>query len=107
MPRTKTSKRPSAFWPTATSLVSEPPKESGIPGIQRELGFQKVFALAGGIRGVYVLEARYRCLIDYIKGQQEHRRKTTFEEECRKLLLEAGMQFDERYQHTNAWERCP
>jgi len=36
-------------------------------------------------------------LIEYIKGQEEHHRKTTFEEEYRKLLLEAGIQFDERY----------
>ena len=36
-------------------------------------------------------------LIEYIKRQEEHHRKTTFEEEYRKLLLEAGIQFDERY----------
>ena len=36
-------------------------------------------------------------LIEYIKGQEEHHRKTTFEEEYRKLLLEAGIEFDERY----------
>jgi putative transposase len=36
-------------------------------------------------------------LIEYIKRQAEHHRKTTFEEEYRKLLLDAGIQFDERY----------
>jgi putative transposase len=36
-------------------------------------------------------------LIEYIKGQEEHHRKATFEEEYRKLLLEAGIRFDERY----------
>ena len=36
-------------------------------------------------------------LIEYIKRQEEHHRKTTFEEEYRKLLLQAGIQFDERY----------
>ena len=36
-------------------------------------------------------------LIEYIKGQEEHHRKTTFEDEYRKLLLDAGIQFDERY----------
>ncbi len=36
-------------------------------------------------------------LIEYIKGQEEHHRKTTFEEEYRKLLVEAGIEFDERY----------
>jgi REP-associated tyrosine transposase len=36
-------------------------------------------------------------LIEYIKSQEEHHRKTTFEEEYRKLLIEAGIEFDERY----------
>jgi REP element-mobilizing transposase RayT len=36
-------------------------------------------------------------LIEYVKRQEEHHRKTTFEEEYRKLLLEAGIEFDERY----------
>ena len=36
-------------------------------------------------------------LIEYIKGQEEHHRRTTFQEEYRKLLLEAGIEFDERY----------
>ncbi len=36
-------------------------------------------------------------LIDYIKRQEEHHRKMTFEEEYRKLLAGAGIEFDERY----------
>jgi putative transposase len=36
-------------------------------------------------------------LIDYIKNQQEHHRKVTFEGEYRKLLLESGIKIDERY----------
>ena len=36
-------------------------------------------------------------LIEYIKGQEQHHRKIKFEEEYRKLLLEAGVEFDERY----------
>jgi REP element-mobilizing transposase RayT len=36
-------------------------------------------------------------LIDYIKNQQEHHKKTTFEEEYRKLLLEYGITPDERF----------
>jgi REP element-mobilizing transposase RayT len=36
-------------------------------------------------------------LIEYIKGQEEHHRRTTFVEEYRKLLEEAGIEFDERY----------
>jgi REP element-mobilizing transposase RayT len=36
-------------------------------------------------------------LIMYLKAQGEHHRKVTFEEEYRKLLLEAGIKVDERY----------
>jgi len=36
-------------------------------------------------------------LIEYIQGQQQHHRKVKFEEEYRKLLREAGIEFDERY----------
>jgi putative transposase len=36
-------------------------------------------------------------LIEYIKGQQEHHLKKTFEEEYRLLLKEAGIEIDERY----------
>jgi REP element-mobilizing transposase RayT len=41
-------------------------------------------------------------LIDYIKNQQEHHRKETFLEEYRRLLKEAGIEFDE--QILNRWE---
>ena len=36
-------------------------------------------------------------LIEYIKEQEEHHRRTPFEEEYRRLLVEAGIEFDERY----------
>jgi putative transposase len=35
--------------------------------------------------------------INYIMGQEEHHRRMSFEEEYRKLLVEAGIEFDERY----------
>ncbi len=36
-------------------------------------------------------------LIDYIKNQQEHHRKKSFEEEYRNLLIESGIKIDERF----------
>lgn len=36
-------------------------------------------------------------LIEYVKNQQEHHKKITFEEEYRKLILESGLEIDERY----------
>jgi REP element-mobilizing transposase RayT len=42
-------------------------------------------------------KAEIEGLIEYIKGQEEHHRRTTFAEEYRSLLEEAGIEFDERY----------
>ncbi|BBO22588.1 MAG: hypothetical protein AMXMBFR19_16290 [Chthonomonadaceae bacterium] len=36
-------------------------------------------------------------VIAYIKGQEEHHRKISFQDELRGMLREAGMEFDERY----------
>jgi REP element-mobilizing transposase RayT len=36
-------------------------------------------------------------LIEYIKSQQEHHRKKTFEEEYKMLLMECGIKVDERF----------
>ena len=36
-------------------------------------------------------------LIAYLKAQEEHHRKTTFLEEYRKLLLDHGIKFEEKY----------
>jgi putative transposase len=36
-------------------------------------------------------------LIEYIKNQQEHHRQETFLDEYRRLLKEAGIEFDEKY----------
>ncbi len=36
-------------------------------------------------------------LIAYLKAQEEHRRKTTFLEEYRRLLLDHGVKFEEKY----------
>ena len=36
-------------------------------------------------------------LSEYIQTQEDHHRKVTFEQEYRRLLLEAGVEFDARY----------
>ena len=36
-------------------------------------------------------------LIDYIKRQEEHHKSVSFGDELRDLLIEAGVEFDERY----------
>ena len=36
-------------------------------------------------------------IVNYIKNQQEHHKKKTFEEELKRLLEEFGIQYDEKY----------
>jgi REP element-mobilizing transposase RayT len=36
-------------------------------------------------------------LIDYLKNQQEHHKKKTFEEEYRNLIMQSGIKIDEKY----------
>lgn len=36
-------------------------------------------------------------MVGYIRGQPEHHRKASFQDELRALLTEAGLEFDERY----------
>lgn len=36
-------------------------------------------------------------LILYLKGQEEHHRRVTFEEEYKKLIMDAGIKIDEKY----------
>jgi putative transposase len=36
-------------------------------------------------------------LVEYIKNQQEHHKKKTFEEEYRRLILESGLEIDEKF----------
>jgi putative transposase len=54
----------------------------------------------GWADGYAALTYAYRdkdTVIDYIKNQQEHHRKLSFEEEYRKLLEEHNIEIDERF----------
>lgn len=55
------------------------------------------FAWQAGYGAFSVGPAEADRIIAYIKGQEEHHRKVTFQDELRGLLQESGMEFDERY----------
>jgi len=44
-----------------------------------------------------VSESRAQSVVEYIKGQEEHHRKMTFQEEFVALLKKHRMEYDERY----------
>lgn len=62
-------------------------KTKGVPAFAWQAGY-----------GAFSVSARdAEGAIRYIQSQEEHHRKTTFQEELRALMREAGIEFDERY----------
>jgi putative transposase len=48
--------------------------------------------------GAFTLSIKEKdAVIEYIKNQEEHHQRVSFRDEFRKLLEEAGIEFDERY----------
>jgi hypothetical protein len=50
-----------------------------------------------GLWFFYLLIYGFRKLINYVKNQQEHHRKKSFEEEYKSLLIDSGVKIDERF----------
>ncbi len=55
------------------------------------------FAWQGGYGAFSVGVRETDGVVAYIRNQEAHHRKVSFEDELRVLLLEAGVEFDERY----------
>ena len=55
------------------------------------------FSWQAGYGAFSVGPAEADKIIAYVRGQEEHHKKATFQDELRGLLLEAGLEFDERY----------
>jgi len=55
------------------------------------------FAWQGGYGAFTVSKSQVRRVQEYIGGQAEHHKRTTFQEEFVKLLQAHGVEFDERY----------
>jgi REP element-mobilizing transposase RayT len=60
------------------------------PRIQR-------FSWQAGYAAFSVSQSNVEAVQEYIQKQEEHHRKTTFEEELRALFKRHGIEFDERY----------
>jgi REP element-mobilizing transposase RayT len=55
------------------------------------------FEWQGGYAAFSVSQSNLEQVKDYIAGQEEHHRKTSFQEELRALLRRHGMECDEKY----------
>jgi REP element-mobilizing transposase RayT len=55
------------------------------------------FGWQDGYAALSVSPSHVDALIQYIAGQGEHHRKTTFQDELRRILRKYGIDYDERY----------
>jgi putative transposase len=65
--------------------------------IRDEGAFHRFSHWQDGYAAFTVAHQEKARLIEYIKGQAEHHRRVSFHDEMRKLLVENGVEFDERY----------
>jgi putative transposase len=81
----------------AVSAAVEAVKKSSSKWIKTQGAELAGFAWQGGYGAFAVSESQVPVVRAYIANQREHHRKTTFQEEYRKLLERHGVSFDERY----------
>jgi putative transposase len=55
------------------------------------------FGWQGGYGAFSFSPREMDVMVRYVRSQEEHHRKTSFQEEFRKLLQEHGIEFDEKY----------
>jgi putative transposase len=72
-------------------------KVASLQWIAEERVFPRFSHWQDGYAAFTASHAELPRLIEYIKGQTEHHRRFSFHEELKKLLIEAGVEFDERY----------
>lgn len=81
---------------TIADLVKEA-KRVSTNWVKRRGGIHAKFHWQSGYAVFSVSPKDVDRLLHYIQDQEEHHREVGFQEECRSLLLEHGIEFDERY----------
>ena len=64
---------------------------------EREWQVFGVWRLAGRVWGIYLFNKGKDTMINYIKNQKEHHKAENFYDEFKRLLIEHGIEFDEKY----------
>ncbi len=59
--------------------------------------FFENFQWQGGYGAFSVSQSNVPAVVKYIRGQEDHHKKTTFKDELKKLLVKHGVAFDEHY----------
>jgi putative transposase len=65
--------------------------------IAEQGGFQNFTHWQDGYAAFTHSHSEKNRLVEYIQGQAEHHKRVSFHDELKKLLVEAGVEFDERY----------
>jgi REP element-mobilizing transposase RayT len=81
---------------TLAKMVEEMKRGSSRWIKTRGIGFQG-FAWQGGYGAFSVSESQLPTVKQYIDNQEEHHRKTTFQDEFRTLLARHNIAYDEKY----------
>ena len=79
------------------SEVVEAVKTSSSKWIKTQGSSHVGFSWQAGYGAFSVSESQVAVVHDYIADQQEHHRKTTFQDECRTFFEQHRVGFDERY----------
>jgi len=77
--------------------VAEKVKTSTTKWLKTKWPECREFAWQAGYGALSVGSGDLEPAVQYIRNQEEHHRRVSFQEEYRALLREAGIEFDERY----------
>jgi putative transposase len=81
----------------SVSAVVEQVKKASSKWIKTQVPHLGEFAWQSGYGAFAVSQSNIEAVLEYIANQREHHRKSTFQDEFRKLLERNGVTFDERY----------
>jgi len=81
----------------AVSQLVEEIKKGSSKWIKTKEGQYKEFAWQGGYGAFSIGQSNYDNLREYIRNQQEHHKKMTFQEEYRSFLKKYRVGYDEKY----------
>ncbi|HRK22906.1 MAG TPA: IS200/IS605 family transposase [Fimbriimonadaceae bacterium] len=82
---------------TSLAAVIQEIKTSSSKWIKAKWNYTKDFTWQGGYAAYSISATDIGDVVRYIESQVEHHKKVTFQDEVRKVLNEAGIEFDEQY----------
>jgi hypothetical protein len=88
------------LWMSPTTSISETMrvvKTNSSRWVNRECGAKRNFAWQAGYGAFSVSHSSASSVVKYIRGQEAHHRRISFQEEFVAFLKKNGIEYDERY----------